>query len=280
MPHGRGGDSGSVDGDTVFVRNLAYDVTDETLAAHCSDAGAVRRAVVVRERKGGESRGFGFVTFAVPEDAQSAVRTLGGSVLQGRKISVHMNTGRAAGAEDGGAAAAAGGRKRERAETGGAGAPSAAPARKRREGSAAENPKSFRLIVRNLAFTCSAEALREAFEPHGVVEASVPMRPNGKHPGFGFVQMSSRAACDAAIAGLNEQKIGGRMVAVDFALSKTAYERAVGAPAAPKEAAAAAPPPKSEAAVAEAEEEEEEAEWEQERENIQSQSLSQLLGQA
>ena len=232
MPHGRGGDSGSIDGDTVFVRNLAYDVTDETLAAHCSDAGAVRRAVVVRERKGGESRGFGFVTFAVPEDAQSAVRTLGGSVLQGRKISVHMNTGRAAGAEDGGAAAAAaGGRKRERAETGGAGAPAAAPARKRREGSAAENPKSFRLIVRNLAFTCSAEALREAFEPHGVVEASVPMRPNGKHPGFGFVQMSSRAACDAAIAGLNEQKIGGRMVAVDFALSKTAYERAVGAPA-------------------------------------------------
>ena len=91
MPHGRGGNSGSVDGDTVFVRNLAYDVTDETLAAHCSDAGAVRRAVVVRERKGGESRGFGFVTFAVPEDAQSAVRTLGGSVLQGRKISVHMN---------------------------------------------------------------------------------------------------------------------------------------------------------------------------------------------
>ena len=110
--------------------------------------------------------------------------------------------------------------------------------------------------MRNLAFTCSAEALREAFEPHGVVEASVPMRPNGKHPGFGFVQMSSRAACDAAIAGLNEQKIGGRMVAVDFALSKTAYERAVGAPAAPKEAAAAAPPPKAEAVVAAEEEEE------------------------
>ena len=113
--------------------------------------------------------------------------------------------------------------------------------------------------MRNLAFTCSAEALREAFEPHGVVEASVPMRPNGKHPGFGFVQMSSRAACDAAIAGLNEQKIGGRMVAVDFALSKTAYERAVGAPAAAKEAAAAAPPPKAEASVAAEDEEEEES---------------------
>ena len=56
MPHGRGGNSGSVDGDTVFVRNLAYDVTDETLAAHCSDAGAVRRAVVVRGGRRREPR--------------------------------------------------------------------------------------------------------------------------------------------------------------------------------------------------------------------------------
>ena len=38
------------------------------------------------------------------------------------------------------------------------------------------------------------------------------MKEDGKHPGFGFVQMGSREACDAAVKAVNEKEIVGRMV--------------------------------------------------------------------
>ena len=92
--------------------------------------------------------------------------------------------------------------------------------------SEAAEQKALRLIVRNLSFRCDEAALRKAFEKHGtVVDTRVPMKPDGKHPGFGFVQMSMRAECDVAMEKLNEQKIVGRMVAVDYALSKHEYEK-------------------------------------------------------
>ena len=70
------------------------------------------------------------------------------------------------------------------------------------------------MIVRNLSFKADEAALREAFEPFGrVVDVQVPLREGGKHPGFGFVQMSSKAECEAAMAELNESTILKRMVA-------------------------------------------------------------------
>ena len=80
--------------------------------------------------------------------------------------------------------------------------------------------------MRNLSFRCDEAALRKAFEAHGAVtEVRVPFKPDGKHPGFGFVQMGTRAESTAALAALNETKIVGRVVAVDFALSKHHFEK-------------------------------------------------------
>ena len=66
----------------------------------------------------------------------------------------------------------------------------------------------------------------------------LPMRPNGKHPGFGFVQMATRDGAAAAIKTLNETLLLGRTMAVDSALSKDEYSRKAGeAEAAEAEAA-------------------------------------------
>jgi RNA recognition motif-containing protein len=46
---------------SVFVRGLAFSVTDAALATHFSDVAPVRRAFIVRNRTTHESRGFGFV---------------------------------------------------------------------------------------------------------------------------------------------------------------------------------------------------------------------------
>ena len=71
---------------TVFVRSLPYDATDAALEEHFSEAGPVRSAFVVKDRATQQGRGFGFVTFALPEDAAQAVSTMGGSLFQGRRL--------------------------------------------------------------------------------------------------------------------------------------------------------------------------------------------------
>ena len=92
----------------VFVRGLAYTLNDEELAAHFSEVAPVKRAFIVRDKTTHESRGYGFVQFAIEEDATLAASTLNGSTLVGRKIQV---TTAAAGAAASADAVVADGRK-------------------------------------------------------------------------------------------------------------------------------------------------------------------------
>ena len=47
------------DNATVFVRNIAFDVTNQDLESFFGDVAPVRRAFIVEQN--GKSRGFGFV---------------------------------------------------------------------------------------------------------------------------------------------------------------------------------------------------------------------------
>eukprot|EP00897_Mesotaenium_endlicherianum_P008504 jgi/Mesen1/7682/ME000403S06864 len=88
--------SGSVDKKTVFVRNLAFTTTDAKLEEAFSEIGPVRQCFTVKQ-KGSEQlhRGFGFVQFAVVEDAERAVAALQGSLLGGRKLKLEIAQKRA-----------------------------------------------------------------------------------------------------------------------------------------------------------------------------------------
>ena len=49
---------------------------------------AAQEAYVICDKKTKVGRGFAFVSYVLPEDAQRAVATLNGSTFQGRKITV------------------------------------------------------------------------------------------------------------------------------------------------------------------------------------------------
>ena len=49
----------------------------------------------------------------------------------------------------------------------------------------------------------------------------MPKRPDGKHPGFAFVEVPSAEASEAVVSALNEQKVCGRIVAADVAQNRT-----------------------------------------------------------
>jgi len=74
----------------LFVGGLHYDVTDADLAQHFDPSGRVTRATIVIDRDTGRSRGFGFVQFVSPLDAENARRDLDGSELYGRRIAVKV----------------------------------------------------------------------------------------------------------------------------------------------------------------------------------------------
>lgn len=78
------------DSRTIFVRNLPYTLTDLQLQEVFSEIGPVRWSFTVKERGSEQHRGFGFVQFAVLEDAFRAVEAKQGTDLQGRKIKVEL----------------------------------------------------------------------------------------------------------------------------------------------------------------------------------------------
>ena len=76
-----------------------------------------------------------------------------------------------------------------------------------------------KLYVGNMSYEVDSAALEQLFAPHGTVESAqvIMDRDTGRSKGFGFVEMSSDAEAQAAIAALNGQDQDGRALTVNEA---------------------------------------------------------------
>ena len=81
----------------LFVGGLSWNTTTESLKAAFEVHGPVPDAIVMSDRETGQSRGFGFVTFANDADADKAVEALNGTMLDGRPMRVDVAADRPAG---------------------------------------------------------------------------------------------------------------------------------------------------------------------------------------
>jgi RNA recognition motif-containing protein len=73
----------------LYVGNLAYSVTDDSLNQHFAEFGGVNSAKVMMDRDTGRSKGFGFVEMESPMAAQSAIRGMHGKTIDGRALVVN-----------------------------------------------------------------------------------------------------------------------------------------------------------------------------------------------
>ena len=75
---------------TLFVSRLPYTATSTDLQTMFSEIGPLKRAFVVTDQATKKSKGVGYVTFAIPEDASTAFEQLQGKSLDGgsRKIQI------------------------------------------------------------------------------------------------------------------------------------------------------------------------------------------------
>jgi len=78
------------------------------------------------------------------------------------------------------------------------------------------------IFVGNLSFQTTQEELHAAFSNYGNVERVniVTDRDSGQPRGFAFVEMTDRAAAEAAIAKLNGTDLNGRTMNVNEARPK------------------------------------------------------------
>lgn len=76
-----------------------------------------------------------------------------------------------------------------------------------------------RIYVGGLPYTCTDQDLEDLFRGSGTVTSAtvVSDRYTGQSKGFGFVEMSTDAEADAAIAALNGTSMGGRSLTVNEA---------------------------------------------------------------
>ncbi|KAL4074311.1 hypothetical protein J3A83DRAFT_4128174, partial [Scleroderma citrinum] len=74
----------------VYVGNLSWNTTDETLREAFGEFGEIIDAIVMKDRETGRSRGFGFVTFSSGAGADAAINGLHEQELDGRRIRVNL----------------------------------------------------------------------------------------------------------------------------------------------------------------------------------------------
>lgn len=76
-------------GNKLYVGNLSYNTTQETLESLFSQAGNVSEVAIVMDRMTNRPRGFAFVTMASNDEAQKAISMYDGKEVDGRAIVVN-----------------------------------------------------------------------------------------------------------------------------------------------------------------------------------------------
>ena len=89
-------------GKKLYVGNLAYSVTSESLEQMFLEFGNVVSAQVIQDRDTGRSKGFGFVEMQTDEAAQQAIAGMHEKDFGGRALTVNEAKPREAGGGRGG----------------------------------------------------------------------------------------------------------------------------------------------------------------------------------
>ncbi|XP_013359156.1 PREDICTED: probable RNA-binding protein 19 isoform X2 [Chinchilla lanigera] len=192
----------SLPGCTLFIKNLNFDTTEETLKEVFSKAGALRSCSVSKKRnKAGVllSMGFGFVEYRKPEHAQKALRQLQGHVVDGHKVEVRIS---------------------ERATK-----PALTSARKKQ---VSRKQTTSKILVRNIPFQADLREIRELFSTFGelkTVRLPKKMTGTGTHRGFGFVDFLTKQDAKRAFNALcHSTHLYGRRLVLEWADSEVTLQ--------------------------------------------------------
>ncbi|XP_068634318.1 uncharacterized protein [Aristolochia californica] len=182
-------DPDRVESRSVFVKNLNFKTTDDSLRKHFTEnlkEGRICSVKVKKHLKSGKnvSMGFGFLEFDSVETATNVCRDLQGTVLDGHALILQL-------------------------------------CRTKKDGEAlkkSEKDKSTtKLIIRNVAFEATEKDLRQLFSPFGQIKRlRLPMKMGG-HRGFAFVEYVTKQEAQNALQALSSTHLYGRHLVLERA---------------------------------------------------------------
>ncbi|XP_040040876.2 nucleolin isoform X3 [Gasterosteus aculeatus] len=165
------------DARTLFVKNLPFSATVDDLKEVFEDAVDVR----LPPGQNGSNRGIAYIEFKSEADAEKTLEEAQGADVQGRSIMVDYVGDKSMGQK--------------------------APM------SQGPGAASKTLVVNNLSFTATEEALQAAFEK--AVSIRIPQR-DGRPKGFAFLEFDSAEDAKDALENLNNTDIDGRSIRLEY----------------------------------------------------------------
>src|SRR3970282_1930509 len=89
-------------GRKLYVGNLPYSATEQSLREAFSASGVVDSVNLITDRDTGQSKGFAFIEMASDKEAQAATKAMNGATLDGRQIKVNEAKPKGSGGGGGG----------------------------------------------------------------------------------------------------------------------------------------------------------------------------------
>ncbi|XP_053938393.1 probable RNA-binding protein 19 [Cuculus canorus] len=192
----------SIPGCTLFIKNLNFATTEDTLKETFSKVGAVKSCTISKKKdKAGTllSMGFGFVEYKKPESAQKALRRLQGCSVDGHKLEVKIS---------------------ERAIR--------PPVKSSRKKQIVKKQTTSKILVRNIPFQATVKEIRELFSTFGelkTVRLPKKMAGTGSHRGFGFVDFLTKQDAKKAFNALcHSTHLYGRRLVLEWADTEETVE--------------------------------------------------------
>ncbi|ESP03422.1 hypothetical protein LOTGIDRAFT_199286 [Lottia gigantea] len=179
----------------VYIKNFGEEFDDDTLKTEMEKYGKVISAKVMTDATN-QSRGFGFVSFEDPEQAERCVDAMNGQEMNGKTLYV--------------------GRAQKRAER-------QAELKEKFERLKIERINRYQgvnLYVKNLDDCIDDEKLRKAFSKFGTITSAKVIGDGHRSKGFGFVCFSSPEEATKAVTVMNGFIIASKPLYVALAQGK------------------------------------------------------------
>ncbi|KAI3786179.1 hypothetical protein L1987_45311 [Smallanthus sonchifolius] len=168
----------------LFVGGIAWETSEESFSNYFSNYGELTDSVIMMDKITGRPRGFGFVTFANPADADKVLDQ--NHVIDGRPVEVKWTV-----------------------------------PREGMHGSKGVT-RTKKIFVGGIPLTLTEDELREYFSNYGdIIEHQIMLdRVTGRSRGFGFVTFDSEEAVDKILADGILHELGGKQVEIKRAEPK------------------------------------------------------------
>ncbi|KAI3759765.1 hypothetical protein L6452_07809 [Arctium lappa] len=170
----------------LFVGGIAWETSEESFSNYFSNYGQLTDSVIMMDKISGRPRGFGFVTFANPADADKVLEQ--DHVIDGRPVEVKRTVPR----ED---------MQVNRGVS-----------------------RTKKIFVGGIPLTLTEDELREYFSSYGdIIEHQIMLdHVTGRSRGFGFVTFDSEEAVEKIFADGQLHELGGKQVEIKRAEPKRA----------------------------------------------------------